>query len=299
MWSSNAIMMRKWLSVIFIVGVFFISLPMQAEAALQDGFYQKNGEQLSVKDVARRFSTYDVIFFGEYHDNTWIHEQENEFLKALYKEKPNLILSLEMFERDVQPYLDKYLTNQISEKDFLENSRPWKNYIEDYKPCIEFAKNKQIAVLGGNIPRYLAAEYAKSGTLYSIEEIKKKYLPSKHIVNHDAYYAAFVSYMKSGQVGMRLDDAQIERYYQAQCLKDDAMAESIVEALKRNKGKTILHLQGEFHGRNRLGVVEKVRLLNPNLRTGLITSVYVSSEAEKNLAIQNLADGDIALIVQK
>ena len=84
MWSSNAIMMRKWLSVIFIVGVFFISLPMQAEAALQDGFYQKDGERLSVKDVARRFSTYDVIFFGEYHDNTWIHEQENEFLKALY-----------------------------------------------------------------------------------------------------------------------------------------------------------------------------------------------------------------------
>lgn len=299
MWSSNAIMMYKWLSVIFMAGVFFISLPMQAEAAFQNGFYQKDGKQLSVEDVAQHFSTYDVIFFGEYHDNTWIHEQENEIFKALYKAKADLILSLEMFERDVQPYLDQYLRNQISEKDFLENSRPWKNYLEDYKPCIEFAKEKEIAVLGGNIPRYLAAEYAKSGTLDSIEEAKKKYLPRKHILNYDDYYSAFVSYMKSGQVGMRLNDAQIERYYQAQCLKDDAMAESIVDGFRENQGKTILHLQGEFHGRNRLGVVEKVRLLNPNLRTGLITSVYVSSEEEKNLEIQNLADGDIVLIVKK
>ena len=292
-------MRHKWLGTILLVGVFFIKSTMSAEAVVQNGFYQGNGKQLSVEQVARHFSLYDVVFFGEYHDDTWTHEQELAVLKALYAAKPNLILSLEMFERDVQSYLDDYLAKRITEKDFLDNSRPWKNYGKDYKPCVDFAKANKIAVLGGNIPRYMAAEYAKIGSLDSVEENKKKYLPQKHIVNRDAYYTAFVGYMKSEQAGMKLDDAKIDRYYQAQSLKDDAMAESIVEALQKHPGKRLLHLQGEFHSRNRLGVVEKVRLLNPNLRTGVITSVYVSSEEEKSLAVRKLATGDIALIIRK
>ena len=41
-------------------------------------------------------------------------------------------------------------------------------------------------------------------------------------------------------------------------IKDDTMAESIVEFLKEHKDTKVLHVQGSFHGDEHLGVVEKV-----------------------------------------
>ena len=132
-----------------------------------------------------------------------------------------------------------------------------------------------------------------------LDEAKKRYLPERHVIEKNAYYEAFCEYMKSGQVGMKLSDEQIERYYQAQCLKDDAMAESIVNALGKEPHKTVLHLQGEFHGRNRLGVVEKIQKLNPKLRIGLISPVYVKTGTEIENAVHHLAVGDVVLAVNQ
>jgi hypothetical protein len=39
-----------------------------------------------------------------------------------------LVLSLEMFERDVQPVLDEYLAGSASLADLMRDARPWPNY---------------------------------------------------------------------------------------------------------------------------------------------------------------------------
>ncbi len=297
--STDAIMMKQWLRAVLLIGVLCMIFSTEAEVAAQSAFYGADKEILTVEEVARNFADYDVIIFGEYHDNQTIHQQELAVLKQLYQQNPALILSLEMFERDVQHHLDAYLAGKITETEFLQASRPWQNYAEDYSPCVEFAKARQMPVLGGNIPRYIAAQYAKSGNLEDVEQAKKGYFPEQHVVERNDYYQAFCKYMKSGQVGMKLSDEQIERYYQAQCLKDDAMAESIVNALGKEPHKTVLHLQGEFHGRNRLGVVEKIQKRNPKLRIGLISPVYVKTAKEIENAVHHLAVGDVVLAVNQ
>jgi uncharacterized iron-regulated protein len=65
-----------------------------------------------------------------------------------------------MFERDVQDILDAYLEGNISEKTFLKQSRPWPNYLKDYRPLIEFARKKGMPVIAANIPRGTAAAVA-------------------------------------------------------------------------------------------------------------------------------------------
>ena len=297
--STDAIMMKEWLRAVLLTGVLCMIFSTDAQAAAQSAFYGAGQEKLTAEEVAQNFADYDVIIFGEYHDNQTIHQQELAILTHLYQQDPVLILSLEMFERDVQHHLDAYLIGQATETEFLAASRPWQNYSEDYSPCVEFAKARQMPVLGGNIPRYIAAQYAKSGNLAELDEAKKRYLPERHVIEKNAYYEAFCEYMKSGQVGMKLSDEQIERYYQAQCLKDDAMAESIVNALGKEPHKTVLHLQGEFHGRNRLGVVEKIQKLNPKLRIGLISPVYVKTGTEIENAVHHLAVGDVVLAVNQ
>lgn len=79
--------------------------------------------------------------------------------------------------------------------------------------------------------------------------------------------------MGDGQSHMMMTPERIEAFYKAQCLKDDTMAESIVEFLKEHKDTKVLHVQGSFHGDEHLGVVEKVNKLNPSLKTVVITPI--------------------------
>ena len=67
---------------------------------------------------------FQVIFIGEEHLSRESHEAELAVLTGLVGHDPNLVLALEMFERDIQPLLDDYLKGVISEEQFLEGSRP-------------------------------------------------------------------------------------------------------------------------------------------------------------------------------
>ena len=124
-----------------------------------------------MKQAAADLSAAQAVLFGEYHDQAEIHVAEVKLLEELYRLRgKKLALSLEMFEKDVQPTLNDYLTEKITETVFLENSRPWKNYQEAYKFLVDFAKAKELNVIAGNIPRYLAAKYAKDGSFDNFSE---------------------------------------------------------------------------------------------------------------------------------
>ena len=57
-----------------------------------------------------------------------------------------VIVALEMFERDVQPLLERYLAGEIAEEQFLQGIPPWPRYATDYRPLIEFARAHKLPV---------------------------------------------------------------------------------------------------------------------------------------------------------
>jgi len=61
----------------------------------------RTGKTLSLQQMANELKKYDLIFFGEDHDNATLHKLERE-LVPLLDTKRELILSLEMFERDAK-----------------------------------------------------------------------------------------------------------------------------------------------------------------------------------------------------
>eukprot|EP00879_Flechtneria_rotunda_P001579 GHRR01001738.1.p1 GENE.GHRR01001738.1~~GHRR01001738.1.p1 ORF type:complete len:440 (+),score=183.63 GHRR01001738.1:170-1489(+) len=79
--------------------------------------------------------------------------QQSETNKQRNQQQRQVILSLEMFERDVQPVVDEYLAGILPLHDLLRDSRPWANYVTDYKPLVEFCKVHQLPVLAANAPR--------------------------------------------------------------------------------------------------------------------------------------------------
>ena len=261
-------------------------------------WYTSDGKELSLEKATKLLAKYDVVMFGEFHDNTNIHKEQLAFLEQFYKVDKNVALSLEMIEKDNKDLLEKYLKGEVTEEYFIANSRPWQNYVEDYAPMVNFCKNNERDVIASNIPRFLANQYAKSGTLDNIEADKKQYLPRVHIADKDRYYEEFAKVMSKGAMATKPE--MVWNFYRAQCIKDDVMAQSIFDYLKDNPKTKVLHMQGSFHGRYHLGVADKLQRLDSKLKIAVISPVYITEDEKISDVInQYNTDGDFILFVKK
>lgn len=183
--------MKKFWQIIACSGLVLTSClagVAQAQEEKNNVEYYYQGEKINLEKAVDISKNYNVVFFDEYHDQEIIHKAEFSFFKEMYKQNDNMILSMEMFEKDVQPVMNRYLDGEINEEIFVNNSRPWENYQTDYKPLVDFAKENNIYVLASNIPRRIANQYTKVGDLDLIENTDKIYLPKKHLVEYENYY---------------------------------------------------------------------------------------------------------------
>lgn len=222
------------------------------------------------KAVAKELATYDVIMFGELHDIEALHKLQEELSQVLVDLFPNLALSFEMWERDMQPIVDQYLAENLSEAEFLKQSRAWTNY-EDYLPLINLAKQRRLEVIAANIPREYATRVAREGWEFvdNLPEDERKLIARKLTAPDDDYRKEFVETIRMG--GHEFSDKDLENYYRAQCIKDDTMAESIADFIKRSPGTKVIHYNGDFHSRNRLGTVSRLQILMPNLKIAVLS----------------------------
>lgn len=98
-------------------------------------------KEVPLSTIISDMANYDVLFYGEQHNDSVTHYLEKTIFEMMYAQyNSNLALSMEMFERDVQPVMNEYLSGFIREK-ILKDARVWSNYT-DYRPMIEFAKEK-------------------------------------------------------------------------------------------------------------------------------------------------------------
>ena len=231
-------------------------------------YLMKKGFLYDLEDSFDTLMDYRIIFIGEEHESRVSHQAELTILKGLAERDSNLVLALEMIERDVQDVLDAYLIGEISEKKFLEQSRPWPNYLEDYRPLIEFAKKKGMAVIAANVPRRAAATVAMANDISpDVMGEDRIYFPKTLHLKSKEYYKRFVASVEemphfTPMKGMRLDGL-----YKAQVLKDAVMAASIEPFLDRR----ILFCCGHFHSDYHLGIPYQLQKNHPDLKVVVIT----------------------------
>ncbi|HHE65070.1 MAG TPA: ABC transporter permease [Bacteroidetes bacterium] len=287
--------------IIIMVSLILLMLPISAQE--YKIINTKTNKETELKEMAERLGDYDVIFFGEFHGNKILHSLELELLKMLNANNKNMIISLEMFERDVQPILDEYLSNEISEEEFLKNSRPWPNYETDYKPIIEFAKENTLPVVAANIPRRYANMISKQGlnAIDSLSVEEKKFITKKHIVFADEYKTLFMQTMRSNMEhsskmpkGMMMN---LDLIYAAQCIKDDTMAESILKFHRIPPRRKVIHFNGDFHSRKHLGTAQKIQVLEPMLKVAVITPLLC--EDEFSWENEDLLEGEFLILLEE
>lgn len=255
-----------------------------AESWVPHRVYDSHHEQFSdFESLAAAAARSDVVFLGEQHDDASTHRMERALLQAVARRRGNVVLSLEMFERDVQARLDDYLAGRISEADFLRTTRPWPNYATDYRPLIEFARAHHWPVVAANIPRPMASAVSKQGLAAILDrtDSTRSWAAGAFQCPHDDYFKRFVTAMGDHPMGpgppMSRDslDALVGRFYQAQCAKDETMAESIVRALGDAPGALIIHYNGDFHSDFGEGTAARTRQRLPHAKVLVISAIPV------------------------
>ena len=217
--------------------------------------------EMMTADLARA----DVILIGEQHDDPNTHRLELAVLEGLARRNVAVTLSLEMFERDVQGSVDTYISGSSGEDEFLKQARPWPRYATDYRPLVEFARARRWPVVAANVPRRIAADVAKAGkpAVDSLNATDRSLAAAELQCPHDAYFDRFAEQMGGHQSssGSSAADTTTERYYWAQCVKDETMAESIASAFTKLDGRpgVVVHMTGSFHSDFGDGTGERVR----------------------------------------
>ena len=251
--------------------------------------------EITWAQMIERLASADVVFFGEQHDDPETHRAEAAVLESLGRVGRPVVLSLEMFERDVQPVLDDYLAGRVSEADFLARSRPWPRYATDYRALVELAKTRGWPVIAANVPRPMASAVGRKGlaALDTLTAAERRHAARDNVCPRDDYHARFMEQMQghgagSGSApasGDTLPTAMAERFYLAQCVKDETMAESIVEARRRAGGDAIVvHYDGAFHSDYAQGTVERVRRREREWKLTVVTAVPVRDPASAPVA---------------
>ncbi|MCA9116780.1 MAG: ChaN family lipoprotein [Planctomycetaceae bacterium] len=231
-------------------------------------FDSKTGQELTVARAAEQLARADAVFLGENHDSGPGHQLQLELIQALHQLRPDLVISLEMFERDVQGTLRDYLSGRIDEEQFLQVSRPWSNYADHYRPIVEFARKHRLDVLAANIPRRIASAVAKDE---QPDPEDRAWLPRETTAPDDAYAARFRATMQGH--GGSLSEEKLALYYQAQCLKDDCMAESMADAFasRPRNWPLVVHLCGRFHSDYGYGTAARLQSRLPLLTLGVVS----------------------------
>jgi uncharacterized iron-regulated protein len=232
--------------------------------------FDAQGLDRSLASMLDELAARQVVLLGETHLDDVTHRFEHAVLEGLARRREDgVVLSMEMFERDVQPVLDRYLAGVIDEASFLEQARPWGNYRPDYRPLVETARVRKLPVVAANTPRPVLRVASQGATQYAEARAEHpEWLPEQIFPASDAYWARVDRAIRGhGPPGGG------ERTYAVQNLWDNTMADSIVRATQAHPGHVVLHVVGAFHVEHHDGTVAQIRRRKPELELGTITVV--------------------------
>jgi uncharacterized iron-regulated protein len=255
--------------------------------------YNEKGKEVKYKKLLKSAQDADIILFGELHNNPISHWLQLELTQDLHDEKGDrLILGAEMFESDNQILIDEYFAGQIRQRNFKDEVRLWKNYDTDYEPLLEFANENGIPFIATNIPRRYASAVFKGGfeALDSLSEQAKGYiapLPPKYDPELKNY-KTMLEQMGGPMAGHGGDNLP-----KAQAIKDATMAHFILQNWE--KGDCFLHFNGDYHSRDREGIVWYLLQENPNLQ--ILTISTVEQVQMDSLTVENTGRADYTLCI--
>lgn len=235
---------------------------------MQDKRVLNNGE------VLKYLSQQQAVLLGEHHDNPDHHRWQLQVIAGLYALRQDLAIGFEMFPREVQPVLDKWVTGELSETEFLKQVNWDGNWSFDpafYLPIFNFARINHIPMIALNVNRSLFNEVQRKGWAAIPHDqrqgITDPATPQRAYLEMLA--GSFVQHHPGplGHDEKKMSEFSAEekqgfqRFVEGQQLWDRAMAQGIADAAQRDKPPLIVGVMGSGHMMNGFGVPHQLSAL--------------------------------------
>lgn len=273
--------MMKNVTLFFGLGIICSGLLAQDKPAYS--LFSGKAKKAQYAQMVKAMQGADVVLFGEYHDNPIVHWLQYESTTDLYAKRPNMVLGAEMFEADVQTVVDRYVFDSLPEKEFQKTGRPWPNHKTDYKPLLDFAREKRIPFIATNIPRKFASAVFRGGfeALDTLSVLQKSWIAPLPPM----YDSTLPCYAEIGKaVGMHGGP----NLPKAQAIKDATMAHFILKNYQ--PGKIFIHYNGAYHSNNYQSIYWYLKQLNPSLKIVTISTAMQTQLKTLDAENKGLAD---------
>ncbi|MBI9082442.1 MAG: ChaN family lipoprotein [Desulfobacterales bacterium] len=169
-----------------------------------------------------------IVYVGESHMDPAHHDVQRRVIEALADRRPGLAVGLEMFDRTYQPILDQWGRGLLDENALLEKSHwyaNWRYPYPLYRELMETIRTRGLRPVALNLPFHIPPKIAAGG-LDSLFGDDRKHLPLR-LDTTNAQHRAFVA--RIFQQHRSIGNINFEKFYQAQCAWEEAMAEAVAE----------------------------------------------------------------------
>jgi len=216
---------------------------------------------LSINDVMEEIESRDVIYLGESHTRFGDHKLQLEVIRWLVERGHKVAVGMEMFEPKGQAALDDYVKGSIGEGEFLKRSKyydSWGMNYHLYREILDYARQMGLPVLGLNQDKETVKKVSRSG-LGSLNKEELARVPEDMDLSDHEYRDRLKSAFFSHNASPSRDFAS---FYQAQVLRDEAMAHNIAGFMEQNPGHKVVVVVGQGHVAYGSGIPERVKRLN-------------------------------------
>ncbi len=198
--------------------------------------------EISLEQAAGKFPSPGIVYVGEFHDNAAHHAAQLAVIQSLDRHKRPLAVGLEMFQHIEQSILDAWIAKELSEEEMRRAfARNWSEDWHLYRDIFIYCRNRNIPMIGLNVPRRITRKVARNGfEALTPEEIGK--LPPI-VCRVDREYEEFLRRV----LGDHGTDSGFRRFCEAQLVWDTAMAIYALEYLKNHPERTVVVLCGMIH----------------------------------------------------
>ena len=258
----------------------FIIVKIEKDQIIQTA----TGKTITLEDIFLQNLNTDVFIIGEAHDNYQCHTFQRDFIQALYKKYPKLIVGFEFFQRSDDPILEDWRNGKINEEDVIKKTGWYKRGGQDYRYTrliMDVIKENKIKTIGLNIPRDILRTVSRKG-FNSLTKEEKALFPTIHIPNPEhEYFIKSIFGTFAAQVPM-----WFQNIYNAQKCWDVIMAESMRQALAQKEFKDFkgVIIAGSNHVAYQLGIPFRYRAAQPGVKITTIVPVLMPDEKKKENA---------------
>jgi len=238
----------------------------------------ETGKVVTLEDIVNQNPDTDVFIIGEAHDNYQCHTWQRDFIEALYKKYPKIIVGFEFFLREDNPILEEWRKGQLTEDEVIKKTGWYERGAQHYgytRLVMDIIKKHQIKTIGINVSRSILHTVSRKGfDQLSAEE--KKLFPTLNIPNPEhEYFIKSIFGTFAIQVPMWFTNM-----YAAQKCWDVVMAESMREFLakKENNGYKGVIIAGSNHVAYKLGIPFRYQKAAPKAKITTIVPILMPEE---------------------